>query len=187
MCAVTGRNLGRPWMTILVDAFSRRGLALYLTFDPPSYRACMMILRECVRRNGRLPQIIVIDGGAEFQSTYFETLLARYECTQKTRPPAKARFGSVCERLFGTTNTQFVHNLRGNTQITRNVRQVTKSVSPKELAAWTLGDLHDRASEYLYEVYDVIDHPALGQSPREAFCAGLENGGIRAQRLIPYD
>jgi transposase InsO family protein len=90
----------------------------------------MMILRECVRRHGRLPQIIVIDGGAEFQSTYFETLLARYECTKKTRPPAKARFGSVCERLFGTTNTQFVHNLRGNTQITRNVRQVTKSVNP---------------------------------------------------------
>jgi hypothetical protein len=147
----------------------------------------MMILRECVRRNGRLPQIIVIDGGAEFQSTYFETLLARYECTKKTRPPAKARFGSVCERLFGTTNTQFVHNLRGNTQITRNVRQVTKSVNPKELAAWTLGDLHDRASEYLYEVYDMIDHPALGQSPREAFRAGLENCGIRAQRMIPYD
>jgi transposase InsO family protein len=187
VCSVTGRNLGRPWMTILVDAFSRRGLALYLTFDPPSYRACMMILRECVRRNGRLPQIIVIDGGAEFQSTYFETLLARYECTKKTRPPAKARFGSVCERLFGTTNTQFVHNLRGNTQITRNVRQVTKSVNPKELAAWTLGDLHDRASEYLYEVYDMIDHPALGQSPREAFRAGLEIGGSRAQRMIPYD
>jgi putative transposase len=187
VCSVTGRNLGRPWMTILVDAFSRRGLALYLTFDPPSYRACMMILRECVRRHGRLPQIIVIDGGAEFQSTYFETLLARYECIKKARPPAKARFGSVCERLFGTTNTQFVHNLRGNTQITRNVRQVTKSVNPKELAAWTLGDLHDRASEYLYEVYDMIDHPALGQSPREAFRAGLEIGGSRAQRMIPYD
>lgn len=102
-CSVTGRNLGRPWMTILMDAFSRRELALYLTFDPPSYRACMMILRECVRRHGRLPQILVIDGGAEFQSTYFETLLARYECIKKTRPPAKARFGSVCERLFGTS------------------------------------------------------------------------------------
>jgi putative transposase len=169
VCSLTGRSLGRPWLTILIDAFSRRGLAFYVTFDPPSYRACMMILRECVRRHGRLPQIIVIDGGAEFQSTYFETLLARYECTKKTRPPAKARFGSVCERLFGTTNTQFIHNLRGNTQITRNVRQVTRSVNPKGLAAWTLGDLHARVAEYLYEVYDMIDHPALGQSPRGSF------------------
>lgn len=187
VCSLTGRPLGRPWLTLFPDAYSRRVLAFYLTFETPSYRSCMMILRECVRRHGRLPQIIVIDGGAEFQSTYFETLLARYECVKKTRPPAKARFGSVCERLFGTTNTQFINNLRGNTQITRNVRQVTRSVNPKELAAWTLGDLHDRVSEYLYEVYDTIDHPALGQSPRQAFQAGLEAGGLRPQRMIPCD
>jgi len=55
------------------------------------------------------------------------------------------------------------------------------------LAAWTLGDLHERTSEYLYEVYDTIEHPALGQSPRDAFHAGLECGGFRLQRMIPYD
>lgn len=187
VCSLTGRTLGRPWLTLLIDALSRRALAFYLTFDPPSYRSCMMILRECVRRHGRLPQVIVIDGGSEFQSTYFEALLARYECTKKTRPPAKARFGSVCERLFGTTTTQFIHNLRGNTQITRNVRQVTRSVDPKQHAAWALGDLYDRIAEYLYDVYDTIDHPSLGQSPRDAFQAGLEAGGLRPQRMIPYD
>jgi transposase InsO family protein len=187
VCSLTGRPLGRPWMTILTDAFSRRGLSLYLTFDAPSYRSCMMILRECVRRHGRLPQILVIDGGPEFQSTYFETLLARYEVTKKTRPPAQARFGSVCERLFGTTNTQFIHNLRGNTQITRNVRQVTKSVSPQGQAVWTLGALEERLSEYFLEIYDTVVHPALSLSPREAFTAGLESSGLRLQRLIPYD
>jgi putative transposase len=187
VCSHTGRVLGRPWMTLLTDAFSRRCLSLSLAFDPPSYRSCMMILRECVRRNGRLPQIVVIDGGPEFQSTYFEALLARYECTKKTRPPAKARFGSCCERLFGTTNTRFIHNLQGNTQITRNVRQVTKSVDPRELATWTLAELHTRLSEYLFEIYDTIDHPALGQSPRQAFLAGFEASGIRAERMIPYD
>ena len=50
VCSHTGRPLGRPWMTILTDAFSRGGLSLYLTFDAPSYRSCMMILRDCVRR-----------------------------------------------------------------------------------------------------------------------------------------
>ncbi len=187
VCSITGRSLGRPWFTLLMDAFSRRALAFYLTFDPPSYRACMMIMRECVRRHGRFPQILVLDGGPEFQSVYFETLLARYECTKKTRPAAKARFGSVCERLFGTTNTQFIHNLRGNTQITREVRQVTRSVDPKGQAAWTIGELYERTSEYLFEVYDVLDHPALGQSPREGFASGLEAGGARLHRAIPYD
>ena len=187
VCSQTSRVLGRPWMTLLTDAFSRRALSVYVTFDEPSYRSCMMILRECVRRHARLPQIVVVDGGPEFKCTYFESLLARYECTKKTRPSAKARFGSVLERLFGTTNTQFVHNLRGNTQITRNVRQMTRSVDPKRHAAWTLGELHERLSCYLFEVYDTIDHPALGQSPREAFCSGLEKAGHRFQRMIPFD
>jgi hypothetical protein len=102
ICSETGVVIGRPWVTFLSDAFSRRLLSIWLTFDPPSYRSCMMALRECVRRHGRLPQILVVDGGREFESVYFETLLARYECIRKTRPGAQPRFGSVCERLFGT-------------------------------------------------------------------------------------
>ncbi len=187
VCSHTGRNLGRPWATFLSDAFSRRLLAVTLTFDPPSYRACMMVLRECVQQHGRFPQIIVVDGGREFESIYFETLLARYECSKKTRPAAQPRFGSICERLFGTTNTRFIYNLLGNTQITRNVRQVTKSVSPQEQACWTLGQFHTRLCEWAYEVYDTIEHPALSQTPREAFAMGMVQGGQRPQRLIPYD
>jgi len=185
--AHTGQVLGRPWMTLLIDAFSRRVLAFYVTFDPPSYRSCMMILRECVRRHRRLPQIVVLDGGREFDSVYFETLLARYECTKKTRPPAKARFGSVCERLFGITNTRFIHNLAGNTQMTRNVRQVTKSVNPKEHATWALSELDDYLAKYLYEIYDTIEHPALGLAPRDAYQRGLAATGARPHRQIADD
>lgn len=187
VCSLTARVLGRPWLTIMTDAFSRRFLGLYLTFDAPSYRSCMMVIRECVCRHSRLPQILVVDGGPEFESTYFETLLARYQCTKKTRPPAKARFGSVCERLFGTLNSEFIHNLRGNTQITRHVRQVTKSVDPKGQAVWSLKELQEQLAKYCYEVYDSMDHPALGQTPREAFEAGWAMSGGREHRVIPYD
>ena len=187
VCSRTGNNLGRPWGTFLSDAFSRRLLAVTLSFDPPSYRSCMTVLRECVQRHARLPQIIVVDGGREFESVYFETLLARYECGKKTRPGAEPRFGSVCERLFGTTNTRFVHNLQGNTQITKNVRQVTKSVSPQEQACWTFGQFYARLCEWAYDVYDSLQHPALGQSPRDAFTLGMTQSGQRTQRFIPYD
>jgi transposase InsO family protein len=187
VCSPTGRNLGRPWATFLSDAFSRRLLAVCLTFDPPSYRSCMLALRECVRRYERLPEAIVVDGGAEFESVYFETLLARYGCTKKTRPGGRPRFGSVCERLFGTTNTRFVHTLAGNTQLTRIRGKVTKSVNPKGQACWTLAALATRLCEWAYEVYDTLDHPALGQSPRETFAAGLQTSGRRPQRHIAYD
>ncbi|MEC4813047.1 MAG: DDE-type integrase/transposase/recombinase [Scytonema sp. PMC 1069.18] len=187
VCSRTGRSLGRPWVTFLIDAYSRRFLAVYLTFDSPSYRSCLMVLRLCVQRHNRLPQIIVVDNGAEFHSVYFETLLATFECTKKNRPPSKGRFGSVCERLFGTSNTQFVHNLQGNTQIMRQVRQVTKSVNPKKQAIWTLGLLYDYLCVWAYEIYDTEQHPALSQSPRDAFTSGLLQSGNRSHRLIAYD
>ena len=186
--SLSGRNLGRPWATFLSDGFSRRVLAATLTFDEPSYRSCMMTLRECVRRHARLPQILVVDGGPEFSSTYFETLLAWYEVMKKQRPGGKGRFGSACERLFGTTNTRFVYNLVGNTQMTKgNLRMMTKEVDPKVHATWTLEQLFKRLCEWAYEVYDTIEHPALGQSPQEAWAQGLFNSGQRAHQHIPYD
>lgn len=184
----TGKHaLGRPWMTLMIDAFSRRILAVHVDFEEPSYRSCMMVLRECVRRHNRLPQCLVVDWGPEFCSTYFEALLARYECIKKARPPAKARFGSLVERIFGTTNTQFIHNLLGNTQIMRNVRQVTKSVNPKKLAVWPLAPFVEQLCRYFYEIYDTNTHPALGDSPRDTYHRGFQNTGSRFQRLIQYD
>ena len=81
-----------PWLTLLTDAYSRRMLAFYLTFDPPSYRSCMMALRECVRRFGRIPQILVgpeMDAAVinlslcdtEFRSTRsLSSTSAKYRC-----------------------------------------------------------------------------------------------------------
>lgn len=187
ICSTNNTNLGRPWATMLTDAYSRRILAIVLSFDSPSYRSCMNILRECVRLHSRLPQTIVVDGGYEFKSVYFESMLACFECTKKVRPPTQPRFGSVCERLFGTTNSQFIHNLRGNTQITKQVRQVTKSIDPKMSAVWTLERLYEKLQEYAYTIYDNLPHPALGQPPREAFNQGMAFSGNRKYRYISYD
>jgi len=182
-----GQPLGRPWATFLVDAFSRRLLAVYLTFDPPSYRSCMMALRACVRRYGRLPQTLIVDGGKEFHSVYFDSLLARYGCHKKSRPWAEPHFGSVIERLFGTTNTQLLSNLLGNTQASKHPRQMTAAVDPKRLAVWTLPDLYAFLCEWAYELYDQQAHPALLLSPREAFAFGVARGGQREHRRVPYD
>ena len=183
----TGKNLGKAWVTFLTDAFTRELLAFYLSYESPSYRSCMMVLRECVRRHGRLPQFLVVDGGAEFESIFFETLLARYECAKKSRPKSKPRYGSVVERLFGTTHTQFIYNLLGNTQIAKKVRQMSKELDPKKLANWTLPRLYVRLREWAYEIYSNTEHPVLGQSPYETRTMGLVQSGARPQRMIRYD
>lgn len=78
--------MARPWLTLLIDAFTRRVLAVYPTFAKPSYVSCMMALRLCLQRWCRLPDTIVVDGGPEFHSTAFEMLLAWYQVMLKTRP-----------------------------------------------------------------------------------------------------
>lgn len=185
-CSRTGRNLGRPWVSFLVDSYTRRILAIYITFDPPSYRSCMMVLRICVLKWSRLPEFIVMDGGKEFESTYFETLLAMYGVSKKSRPKAEPRHGTVIENLFGITDKQFTHVLAGNTQIMKQVRQVTKSVNPKNHAVWTLERLYVRLCEYGYSVYDTNDHGTLLISPREMFALGMFESGLCEHTLIPY-
>lgn len=184
---INGNESKRPWLTLMIDAFSRRVLAFYLTFEEPSYRSCMMVIRECVKRYSRLPNYIVVDGGKEFSSVYFESLLALYSVHKKQRPAAKAKFGHVVERLFGITNELFIHNLKGNTQITKNVRQVTKSVNPKNHAVWTFEKLNERLDLWINNVYDNKENPSLNQTPKEAFEESIMMSGNRPQTYIPYD
>ena len=54
------------------------------------------------------------------------------------RPAQQPRYGSLIERLFGTTTTELLNQLRGNTQATKNVRQMTSEVDPRQHAVWTL-------------------------------------------------
>jgi len=85
-------------------------------------------------------------------------------------------------------HSQFVHKLFGNTQIMKNVRQVSKDVNPKELAIWTLESFYELLCQYCYEYYDAQqEHPALGQTPREAYGSGLAMHGVRAHTHIAYD
>ncbi|MFZ1073693.1 MAG: hypothetical protein WAO21_09700 [Verrucomicrobiia bacterium] len=145
------------------------------------------VLSYWSRRLG-LPDRVITDNGGEFSSFDFELLAARYEMAIEKRPPAKPRFGGVIERMFGTINTQLLYQLWGNTQATKaNARTVTKSNDPTRLACWTLAEFDRLFGEYVYRVYDSAAHPALGMSPAEAFVKGLEKGGHRPTRLVPYD
>jgi len=158
-------SLGRCWATFLVDGYSKRILAVYLSFEPPSYRSCLMVIRICVKRFGRLPQTIITDNGKEFHSVYFKQLLAYYKCNHKYRPSGEPRYGSPVERVFGTTNTLWLHELQGNTQILKNNRQVTKSVNPIHQAVWTIGELYQSLETWAYSIYDNRHNSSLGLSP----------------------
>src|SRR5258708_88742 len=183
----TGQLLGKCWLTLLILAHPRRIAASYLTFDEPSYRSCMMTLRLCVQRYGRLPTAIVVDGGPEFHSVYFEQLLALYRVRKQQRPSAEPRFGAPQERLFGTLDTEFLYHLLGNTQATREPRQLTRATDPRRQAVWTLPKLAERVKFWADEEYDTRRHPALGMPPQEAYDLSVKRDGERLHKQIPYD
>jgi transposase InsO family protein len=183
----TGKVLGKPWASVMTDAYSRRVFAVYLTFDPPSRRSDMMVIRECVRRHERLPQILVVDGGSDFNSVYFESLLAFHNVTKFERPTAEPRAGSVEERLFGKTTTAFINNLLGNTQALKKPREMTRSVDPRRKATWILSAFYRRLCQWCYDVYDNDYHTALERTPREEYEAGITLSGVRPYRHVDYD
>lgn len=147
--SVTSKPLAKPYATFLTDAYSRRLLAVHVSYEPPSYRSVMMAFRLCVQRYGRLPQEIVVDHGPEFGSVYFEALLSQCFVTKINRPPKPPHFGSVIERIFGTTTSEFLNQLRGNTQGSRVPSLLTREVDPKRLAIWTLERFAARLTEYV--------------------------------------
>jgi len=182
----TGANLGKPWLTILLDAYTRMVLAYFLTFDPPSYRSCMAVIRAALRRHGRIPKSIVVDQGSDFESIFFEVLLARLECHKKSRPAAKSRFGSVIERFFGVNNQRLIHNLAGNNQALQKPRSMSPSHDPRRLAVWTLAAFTSMFERFVDDLYANLQHPALGVSPQEMMDRGLALSGDRSHVLIPY-
>lgn len=185
-CSKTSRNLGRPWLTTMVDDFSRDVLAHHLSFDPPSYRSVLMVLRECVHLHGRLPELIVVDGGKELQSIWFEATATFFGISLLRRPAGRPRFGSPGERSFGTIDSNFLHSLMGNTQLRKNVRQLVPEVDPSNLAIWTFGALSVAFDRY-FDYYRNLEHRELLMTPKEAREQGEQKQGMRPERRIVYN
>lgn len=158
--------LGTAYGTFLTDAFTRKLYFVFATFDPPSYRTDLLVMRGCVRKFNRLPQVLITDNGSDFYHKDFERAMARRGCTLRKRPKGKPRHGSEAERLFGTTTTEFIQNLNDQ---------------------WTLSRFYNRLCEWAYKVYNQTSHPAWGMSPDVAYDLAMKQFGQRPHILIPYD
>lgn len=185
-CRQTGAALGRPWLTMMVDTGCRRLMAFHLGFNQPGRAEVLMCFRAFVKKWSRIPFMIICDNGKDLIAKDVETMVQSLGGHFRRRPKGQPRVGSVMERMFGTANTQLFHNLQGNTKLTRNVRMISNSHLPENLANWSLEDLHRVVEYWAFEYYDTEYHPALGMSPRDAFAKGLRETGQRPHKMISY-
>jgi len=182
-----GAELGKPTFTHAVDGNTTQSRAFYVGYDPPSARVVLMTLRDYVRRNNRLPKILVVDGGKEFRSKELAWFCRLFGIDIRYRPAGKCRGGSPVERAMGSTETEVIAQMAGNTRIMKNVRLVTKSVNPFPNAIWTLFALHGALDEYLYNIRETRVHPTLGLKPREFEAMRMRETGQREHVLVRFD
>tara|TARA_R110001583_G_C5664901_1_gene409972 strand:- start:1459 stop:3969 length:2511 start_codon:yes stop_codon:yes gene_type:complete len=180
-----GTSLGRPWLTLFLDGFSRKPVGFAILYDPPSYRSLMIGIRQMVKSTGYFPASFVVDGGKEFQSIYFETLVASKGSSIQKRE-GKPRQGALIERYFGSVTSQVIDRLEGNTQPTKNVRQMSRDMNPKRSAIWTLESLH-LALDSFFELYSTSEHPTLGCSPDYQYARSMAQDGTRKIRKVDYN
>ena len=182
-----GRVLGRPWISVLIDAFSKMVLAFVLSFEGPSARSLMNLFRDCVRRHNRLPSAVVSDRGAEFLGTYYETFLASYGITKIDRPPGRPRHGAPIERFFGVMNNQLTLSLPGNTKANKLGRSQVKSHAPESHASLSPEQLMSLIETWISDSYHQTPGRGTLQSPNNIYHEGMVAAGGRSHMRVEYD
>lgn len=182
--APNGTQLGKPTLTLAVDGHTTQVRALVLSYDKPSIRTVLMVIRDYVRRHHRLPRVLVVDNGAEFRSRELQDLCRLLGMDLRFRPPGMPRGGAMIERLLGATEDEVFSELAGNTRmLKKDARLVTKSVDPFRRAEWTLPAVYGAVENYLFQAREHRIHPALGMTPSEFEKKRLEETGVREHRM----
>ncbi|MCS6284477.1 MAG: transposase [Nitrospira sp.] len=182
----TNIPLGRPWLTLAFDVYSRLPWGYYLSLDHPSATSLMMVMRHGVQLKRAkefyetdrewsafgIPSIVIVDNGKDFRSHHFRTMCAELGVTIHYRPRRTPRFGAVIERMFGTINQQLLHNALGNTKTMVKVKM--KNRNPREETPWTPQLLDIALNVYFTQIYPLRAHKGLdGQLPANQWDKGL--------------
>jgi|GEM_PF-3316462 len=178
----------KPTLTIGVDGHTAHARALVMSFDPPSAKTVLLLLRDYVRRHHRLPRTLIADNGKEFHSHELEFFCRMFGIELRFRSPGEPRGAAMIERLLGAVETEVLSEMEGNSRIMKeNTRQVTKSVDPWRHVKWDLYSVYKAVEQYLFQVRAQRVHPAHGQPPDEFEAASRKATGEREFRMFKLD
>jgi transposase InsO family protein len=182
-----GSDLGKPTLSVARDGHTTHARALVLSYDPPSAKIVLLVMRDYVRRHNRLPKMLVVDNGKEFHSTELELFCRLYDIDIRYRKAGEPRGGAMIERELGVIEEELFAQMQGNTRQMRDPRLVTKSINPFGRAIWTLTALWGATDEFLFKVKPERIHPALGMTPNSFEAKRLSETGQREHMLIRFD
>jgi putative transposase len=184
----SGRPLGRPWLTLLIDVKTRMILGLHLSFEVPSFASvqrCMahalwpkdlagMGLRHEWPTEG-IPKIVRCDNGREFRSRSLTSAAASLGFTVVYCPSRQPWMKGRVERIFGTISVQVLDLDAGKTFCNALKRGEYKSVKS---ARTTLSKLKQDLLQYIVDDYHVSYHDGLKGVPLEAWNHAADMDGV---------
>jgi len=110
----------RPWLSIILDDFSRAVAGYYLTFQAPSALQTALALRQAIWRKTDpawsicgIPAVLYTDHGSDFTSRHIEQVCAELKIQLVFSLPGKPRGRGRIERFFSTINQEFLSSLPG--------------------------------------------------------------------------
>jgi putative transposase len=108
-------STARPWLTAVIDDYSRAIAGYYLGFDPPSVLRTSLALRQGIWRKGDprwpvcgIPAILYTDNGSDFTSRHMEQVAADLKIQLIFSTPGHPRGRGRIERFFRTVNDMFL-------------------------------------------------------------------------------
>lgn len=179
--------VGRPYLTLAIDQFSRAVVGMVVTLEPPSATSVGLCLTHMVTdkrpwlehlnvgaswpMSGK-PQRLYLDNAAEFKSEALQRGCDQHGIKLLYRPPGRPHYGGIIERVIGTA-MQRVHELPGTTFSNPTQRG---SYDSDQQSALTLDEL-TRWLTLAIATYHGSIHSTLGQTPAGGWAEGIAASG----------
>ncbi|MEP0788961.1 MULTISPECIES: Mu transposase C-terminal domain-containing protein [Cyanophyceae] len=177
-----GQLLSRPWLTTVIDTYSRCIMGINLGYDAPSSQVVALALRHgilpkqygseyklhCEWGTYGKPEHFYTDGGKDFRSNHLQQIAVQlgFVCHLRDRPSE----GGIVERPFKTLNSELFSTLPGYTG--SNVQERPKEAEKD--ASLTLRQLEQRLVRYIVDNYNQRIDARMGDQTRfQRWDAGL--------------
>lgn len=177
-------SIGKPWLTLAIDIYSRMIVGYYLSLDAPSgVSVGMCIVNAILQKNKLLNQFeldtewnvwgkfdnIFTDNGADFRSFSVEQACLANGIHINFRPIGKKEYGGHIERLIGTTMTE-VHDIPGTTY--SNIKEKMDYDSEGN-ACMTFDEFEKWLLIYITKIYQHNIHSGIKTSPYNKWKEGI--------------
>jgi putative transposase len=177
-----GKLIGRPWLTTVIDSYSRCIVGINLGFDAPSSQVVALSIRHAILKKnyaaeyklncewGTLgtPQYLFTDGGKDFRSNHLAEIASQLGFVLKLRD--RPSEGGIVERPFKTFNQSLFSTLPGYTG--SNVQERPKEAEAD--ACLTLRELEHLVVRFVVDKYNQSIDARIGDQTRfQRWEAGL--------------